>query len=75
MSRPLALMRREGLVRSWDTLPKKYFDDPMPLGQAKGQHIDREEFAAALDRYYVLRGWRPDGVVPEERVSELERIS
>jgi aldehyde:ferredoxin oxidoreductase len=65
---------REGLVKGWDTLPKKYFDDPMPLGQAKGQHIDREQFAEALDRYYVLRGWKVDGMVPEERVSELEGI-
>jgi aldehyde:ferredoxin oxidoreductase len=44
----------------------------MPLGQAKGQQIDREQFAAALDRYYELRRWRPDGMVPEERVSQLE---
>jgi aldehyde:ferredoxin oxidoreductase len=47
----------------------------MPLGQAKGQHIDRDEFAAALDRYYQLRGWRPDGMVKDERVKELEGIA
>jgi aldehyde:ferredoxin oxidoreductase len=47
----------------------------MPLGQAKGHHIDREEFAAALDRYYELRGWKPDGMVQEERIEELEGIA
>jgi aldehyde:ferredoxin oxidoreductase len=66
---------REGITMADDTLPKKYFDDPMPLGQAKGQHIDREQFATALTRYYELRGWTEDGRVPEERRAELEGIA
>ena len=66
---------REGLTRDWDTLPRRYFDDPMPLGQAKGQHIDRAQFAAALDRYYALRGWSREGQVPEARVRELEAVA
>ena len=66
---------REGLVKAWDSLPKRYFDDPMPMGQAKGQHIDREQFAAALARYYKMRGWNEDGRVTEERREELEGIA
>ncbi|MFQ6106838.1 MAG: aldehyde ferredoxin oxidoreductase family protein [Thermoplasmata archaeon] len=63
---------REGLTRKDDTLPKRYFDDPMPLGISKGHHIDREEFESMLSRYYRLRGWDEDGMLPASRVSEIE---
>ena len=65
---------REGVTRKDDTLPKRYFDDPMPLGIAKGHHIDRQKFDEMLSRYYALRGWDEDGKVPENRRNELEAI-
>lgn len=43
----------------------------MPHGLAKGHRIDRDEFNAMLQRFYKLRGWTEDGVVPEERIAEL----
>lgn len=63
---------REGISRIQDTLPKRYFDDPMPLKIAKGHHIDRKEFANLLSRYYKLRNWTSDGKVKIERIKELE---
>ncbi len=63
---------REGISRKDDTLPKRYFDEPMPLKIAKGHHIDRKEFDKMLSRYYKLRGWDNDGQVKKERVKELE---
>jgi len=65
---------REGVTRKDDTLPKRYFDDPMPLGISKGHHIDRDKFDDMLSRYYQLRGWNDDGTLPEERAGELEAI-
>jgi aldehyde:ferredoxin oxidoreductase len=65
---------REGISRKDDTLPKRYFDDPMPLKIAKGHHIDRKEFDKLLSRYYKLRGWTNDGRVKKERVKELEAL-
>jgi len=65
---------REGITRKDDTLPKRYFDDPMPLKIAKGHHIDRKEFDLLLSRYYKLRGWTNDGQVKKERVKELEAL-
>ncbi len=50
-----------GITRKDDTLPKRYFDDPMPSNLAKGHHVDRLEFQKMLSRYYILRGWDPDG--------------
>ena len=65
---------REGVSRKHDTLPKRYFDDPAPLKTAKGHHIDREQFAAALSRYYKLRGWDSEGRVSKKRMKEIEAI-
>jgi aldehyde:ferredoxin oxidoreductase len=65
---------REGISRKDDTLPKRYFDDPMPIKLAKGHHIDRAEFDELLSRYYKLRSWDNNGRVKKERKQELEAI-
>lgn len=62
---------REGITRKDDTLPGRYFDDPMPKGMSAGHRIDREKFEQMLDRYYALRGWTPEGLVTEERATEV----
>jgi len=66
---------REGISRKDDTLPKRYFDDPMPLNLSKGHHIDRKEFDSLLTRYYDIRNWTNDGQVKKERVKELEALT
>jgi aldehyde:ferredoxin oxidoreductase len=66
---------REGISRKDDTLPKRYFDESMPLKIAKGHQIDREEFDKLLTKYYKLRGWNNDGQVQKERVIELEALA
>jgi aldehyde:ferredoxin oxidoreductase len=63
-----------GLTRSDDTLPKRYFDDPMPARQTKGHHIDREQFQLMLDDYYSERGWDNDGRVPAARQAEIDGL-
>lgn len=63
-----------GIDRKDDTLPARYFDEPMPSGRAKGSYIDREGFQKMLDEYYELRGWTKDGLVPQARVNELEKL-
>ncbi len=66
-----AFINREGVRRPDDTLPPRYFDEPLPHGVAKGHRIDREKFSEMLDRYYQLRQWDEEGVVPHKRVTEL----
>lgn len=65
---------REGISRKDDTLPKRYFDEPMPLKLSKGHHIDRKEFDNMLTRYYKIRNWTNDGIVKKERVKKLEAL-
>lgn len=63
-----------GLRRADDTLPKRYFDDPMPARQTKGHHIDRQQFQNMLDEYYAERGWDPEGHVPATRQAEIGNL-
>lgn len=63
-----------GLGRKDDTLPKRYFDEPMPSRSTKGHKIEREMFEAMLDDYYAERGWDPQGHVPENRQAEIETL-
>ena len=64
---------REGLSRTDDTLPGRYFDDPMPLKLAKGHHIDRAEFSKLLTRYYHYRGWDDQGNPSKDTWLEIEQ--
>jgi aldehyde:ferredoxin oxidoreductase len=50
---------REGLTPKEDTLPKRFFDEP--LGKDK-KTIRREDLQKMLHDYYALRGWSPEGV-------------
>jgi len=61
-----------GRTRADDTLPKRYFDDPMPTRATKGHHIDREKFQKMLDEYYEARGWDNEGHLSKERLAELD---
>ncbi|MEK7440452.1 MAG: aldehyde ferredoxin oxidoreductase family protein [Chloroflexota bacterium] len=61
-----------GRTRADDTLPKRYFDDPMPSRATKGHHIDREKFQKMLDEYYEARGWNNEGHLSQERLAELD---
>lgn len=65
---------REGLGRGDDTLPRRYFEDPLPGRVAQGHYIDRDEFDRLLSRYYALRGWDEDGRPPRETVREVELL-
>jgi aldehyde:ferredoxin oxidoreductase len=61
----------EGISRSEDTLPKRYFEEPIPEGPSKGEVVSREEFSRMLDEYYRLHGWDEEGI---PKKSTLERL-
>jgi aldehyde:ferredoxin oxidoreductase len=65
--------RMKGISREDDTLPARYFDDPAPAGRSQGSRIDRQAFQEMLDDYYRIKGWTGEGLLPPERVAELER--
>jgi aldehyde:ferredoxin oxidoreductase len=62
---------REGISRKDDTMPKRLFEEPLPDGASKGMVLDKNEFNKALDEYYKLRGWDPNGIPSTEKLVEL----
>ncbi|MEM2567066.1 MAG: aldehyde ferredoxin oxidoreductase family protein [Candidatus Bathyarchaeia archaeon] len=48
--------QREGLNRSDDTLPQRFFNEGLRTGSSKGEKIQKQEFEKMLDEYYKLSG-------------------
>jgi aldehyde:ferredoxin oxidoreductase len=63
----------DGISRKDDTLPKRYFEEPIPEGPAKGCAIDKKGFDSMLDENYRLHGWGKDGI-PAKRTLKRLRI-
>lgn len=47
---------RLGVTRAHDTLPDRWFDEPITVGQYAGERIDRAEFDRMLSRFYEISG-------------------
>jgi aldehyde:ferredoxin oxidoreductase len=59
---------RAGFGAGSDTLPARFTDEPSTEPGSKG-HVS--ELGPMLAEYYAARGWQ-DGVVPDEKLRELE---
>ena len=64
---------RLGVERRDDTLPDRWFDEPIAVGPYKGERIDRRQFDAMLARFYEISNLTPDGVPGDEWRAELEQ--
>lgn len=63
---------REGLTRKLETLPKRYFEKPLPDGVYKGEVLDRKKFESMKDEYYRLKGWDvKTGIPTRQKLKEL----
>jgi len=63
---------REGWKRSDDWLPPRLFSDPVTEGEGKGTVISAEGLGLMIDDYYKARGWTNEGLIPDEKLDELE---
>jgi aldehyde:ferredoxin oxidoreductase len=63
--RRLHLMRlynlREGLTAADDTLPARFFDEPIATGKWTGTRLDWAQFDAAIRTFYRMMGWDDEG--------------
>jgi len=57
-----------GFGEGSDTLPDRFTNEPSTSPGSEG-HVC--ELAPMLEQYYIIRGWE-DGVVPEEKLEELD---
>jgi aldehyde:ferredoxin oxidoreductase len=65
---------RLGVRRGDDTLPERWFDEPITVGAYAGERIDRREFDAMLARFYEISNLSPDGLPRDEWRAELETV-
>jgi len=61
---------REGLDRSADKLPKKFFKALKGTGPTAGIALTHEEIESALDNYYKFAGWTANGVPTRETLKK-----
>ncbi len=61
---------REGLTRADDSLPRRFVEEPMPEGPARGVIFDPAKFDMLLDAYYELRGWDKTGKPTPDKLRE-----
>ncbi|MGD9366373.1 MAG: aldehyde ferredoxin oxidoreductase C-terminal domain-containing protein, partial [Desulfobacteraceae bacterium] len=63
---------RQGLRRKDDSLPKKFFKEPLQKGPYKGEVIDENQFEKMKDEYYDIRGWdKETGIPTKAKLEEL----
>lgn len=68
-----AFNTREGASRKDDTIPKRFFEEPLlGGGPSGGAVVDSERFERILNEYYEARGWRVETGLP--RPSKLKSL-
>ncbi len=53
---------REGIKPEADTLPERFFTDPITVGRWKNHSIDKVKFNEMIQTYYSMMGWNNQGV-------------
>ncbi len=67
-----AINLRRGIRKKDDTLPERFFKEPVPKGPAKGQVFDRKKFDEMLNKYYKYRGWdTKTGLIQKKKLIAL----
>ena len=52
---------RQGWTPAEDTLPERFFNEPLNDGPGEGTVLNRERLGAMIRRYNELRGWSSEG--------------
>lgn len=63
---------RFGVTAADDTLPNRWFEEPIATGPFKGELIDRGKFEALKQRFYAISGLGSDGLPASEFLEDLE---
>lgn len=53
---------REGIRPEADTLPERFFTDPITVGRWQNYSIDKVKFNEMIQTYYAMMGWDDKGV-------------
>ena len=63
---------REGWRQEDDTLPPRALQERLPTGVVEGVGLSAEDLSMMIDGYYRARGWTEEGLVPGEKLRELD---
>ncbi|HKY09508.1 MAG TPA: aldehyde ferredoxin oxidoreductase family protein [Candidatus Binatia bacterium] len=63
---------REGWQLADDWLPERLLSEALPTGVAKGTTLSVSELRQMIQAYYRARGWDQTGLIPEQKLRELE---
>jgi len=61
----------QGWTPAEDTLPRRFFEEPLGEGSRQGALLDPDQLAAQIRAYNLFRGWTAEGYVPEDRLVAL----
>ena len=61
---------REGLTADDDTLPDRFFTQPIRHGRQAGSVLDKKIFSEAVTTYYRMMGWDDNGIPRAETLIE-----
>lgn len=61
---------REGLTAADDTLPDRFFEEPVSSGPRQGDVLDRGRFQEVVRTWYRMMGWTDAGIPTEETLLE-----
>jgi aldehyde:ferredoxin oxidoreductase len=65
---------RLGVRRRDDTLPDRWFEEPVRVGTYKGEKVQRAEFEALLSRFYAISRLDEEGMPVDVWRRELEEV-
>ena len=72
--RRLQIMRwynqREGFTSKEDTLPTRFFEQPIADGPRRGDVLDQHRFDSAIKDFYRMMGWTDAGTVTRTAMVE-----
>jgi len=58
---------REGFRKPDDSIPDRFFEEPLTIGPHKGAVLDRKEFEGMLNKYYQKRDWDVNTTRPTDQ--------
>jgi aldehyde:ferredoxin oxidoreductase len=59
---------RHGLTRDLDTLPKRFFSEPLKEGPCRDRVVQLDQL---IEEYYLVRGWDKSGFPEKDKLEEL----
>ena len=62
----------EGVTAAMDTIPRRFANENLPDGPAKGHQISKQDMTYMRQEYYKLRGWDQKGIPLDKTMDRLK---